>query len=41
MGGGRERTQAEYSVLFEDAGYELTRIIPTVTPLHVIEGTAR
>lgn len=40
MVGGRERTQAEYGSLFEQAGYELKRIIPTATPLHVIEATA-
>jgi hypothetical protein len=31
----------EYSALLEQAGYELTRIIPTATPLHAIEGAAR
>ena len=41
MVGGRERTQAEYGALLEQAGYELKRIIPTATPLHVIEATAR
>jgi hypothetical protein len=41
MVGGRERTQAEYGALFEQAGYELKQIIPTATPLHVIEATAR
>jgi hypothetical protein len=41
MLGGRERTQAEYEALFEQAGYDLTRIIPTAMPLHVIEATAR
>jgi hypothetical protein len=41
MVGGRERTQAEYGALFEQAGYELKRISPTATPLHVIEATAR
>ena len=41
MVGGRERTQAEYCTLFEQAGYELKRIIPTATPLHVIEAAAR
>jgi O-methyltransferase domain len=40
MIGGRERTQAEYEALFEQAGYGLTRIIPTAVPLHVIEATA-
>jgi hypothetical protein len=39
--GGRERTRPEYRALFEQAGYELTRVIPTMAPLHVIEGTAR
>jgi hypothetical protein len=39
--GGRERTQAEYGALFNQADYELTRVIPTMAPLHVIEGTAR
>jgi hypothetical protein len=41
MVGGRERTQPEYRALFEQAGYELTQIIPTAMPLHVIEATAR
>ncbi len=41
MVGGRERTQAEYGALLEQAGYELERISPTATPLHVIEATAR
>jgi hypothetical protein len=41
MVGGRERTQAEYGALLQQASYELKRIIPTATPLHVIEATAR
>jgi hypothetical protein len=41
MVGGRERTQAEYDALFKQADYELTRVIPTMAPLHVIEGIAR
>ena len=41
MVGGRERTQTEYGALFEQAGYELKRIVPPATPLHVIEATAR
>ena len=36
--GGRERTEAEYRSLYAAAGYELTRVIPTAAPLHVIEG---
>ncbi|NEP10381.1 MAG: methyltransferase [Symploca sp. SIO2C1] len=36
--GGRERTQAEYEELFKAAGFKLTRIIPTVSDVSVIEG---
>jgi len=38
MNGGRERTEAQYRDLFEAAGLELTRIIPTGTAMSVIEG---
>ena len=37
MPGGRERTEEEFRVLFERAGYTLTRIVPTQSPLSVIE----
>ena len=36
--GGMERTEAEYRVLFEKAGFRLTRIVPTRTWVSVIEG---
>jgi hypothetical protein len=36
--GGRERTEAEYRRLFEAAGFELSKIIPTGTPWSVVEG---
>jgi ubiquinone/menaquinone biosynthesis C-methylase UbiE len=36
--GGRERTEAEYRDLFAQAGFRLTRVIPTQSPAHVIEG---
>jgi SAM-dependent methyltransferase len=36
--GGRERTLAEYRRLYEQAGFELTRVVPTATPVSVIEG---
>lgn len=36
--GGCERTEAEYQALFETAGFSLTRIVPTASPLSVIEG---
>ena len=35
--GGRERTQQEFRDLFARAGFTLTRIIPTQSPLSVIE----
>ncbi|HEX8131516.1 MAG TPA: methyltransferase [Pyrinomonadaceae bacterium] len=36
--GGLERTEGEYRELFTAAGFELTRIIPTASPMSVIEG---
>jgi hypothetical protein len=36
--GGRERTEREYRRLFEMAGFELTRIVATSSPLSLIEG---
>lgn len=35
--GGLERTEAEYSSLFERAGFKLNRIVPTMSPFSVIE----
>jgi hypothetical protein len=37
MPGGRERTEQEFRELFARAGFELTRITPTKSPLSVIE----
>ncbi|MGE2836717.1 methyltransferase [Mycobacterium sp. SMC-4] len=37
---GRERTEAEYASLLRDTGFRLDRVIPTVTPISVIEATA-
>jgi len=39
--GGRERTAEEFAALFAGAGFELTRIIPTKSPLSVIEAQPR
>ena len=33
---GRERTEAEYKMLFEASGFQMTRVIPTASPLDVI-----
>jgi hypothetical protein len=38
MNGGRERTKGEFQELFEAAGLRMTRVIPTLSPLSVIEG---
>jgi hypothetical protein len=37
MNGGRERTAEEFRKLFDDAGLKMTKIIPTLSPLSVIE----
>ncbi|MEU3098707.1 methyltransferase [Streptomyces sp. NPDC006967] len=38
MLGARERTRAEYAELFAEAGFELTGVVPTSSPISVIEG---
>ena len=40
MPGGRERTAEEFRALLAGAGFELTRVIPTESPLSVIEARA-
>jgi hypothetical protein len=37
MNGGRERTSAEFCSLLDSAGLRLTRIVPTLSPLFVLE----
>jgi ubiquinone/menaquinone biosynthesis C-methylase UbiE len=39
--GGKERTEAEYRTVFERAGFELTRIVPTGTEVSIVEGKKR
>jgi hypothetical protein len=41
MPGGRERTADEFRALFAANGFELTRIVPTKSPLSVVEAVAR
>jgi O-methyltransferase domain/Dimerisation domain len=38
MLGGQERTEWEYYALFQAAGFNLTRVIPTRSPFSLIEG---
>ncbi len=37
MTGGKERTATEYAELFEKTGFRLTRVIPTGSPLQIVE----
>ena len=37
--GGRERTEEEYTALLAKAGLQLTQIIPTQTPVSIVEAT--
>jgi hypothetical protein len=39
--GGRQRSEAEFRSLYEAAGFGLTQILPTTTPVSVIEGTRK
>ncbi|HEX3869385.1 MAG TPA: methyltransferase [Pirellulales bacterium] len=39
--GGKERTADEYRELYTQAGFELTRIVPTSTEVSVVEGRKR
>ena len=35
--GGRERSAREFGALFDRAGFEMSRVIPTESPLSIIE----
>lgn len=37
MTGGKERTAKEYAELFEKTGFKLTRVIPTLSPMQIVE----
>jgi hypothetical protein len=39
--GGRERTEEEFAALFARNGFQLTRVVPTPSPLAVVEATIR
>jgi hypothetical protein len=36
--GGKERTEEEFRTLFAGSGWRLNRIIPTDSPLSIVEG---
>ena len=37
VAGGKERTETEYRALLGAAGFELTQLIPVLTPFYLIE----
>lgn len=39
--GGKERSEQEFRTLFAGAGFELTRVVPTKSPLSVVEAVRR
>ena len=41
MTGGRERTEREFRELLNDAGLAVTKIIPTISPLRIIEAVRK
>lgn len=41
MSGGQERTASEYGTLLEKAGFRMTRVIPTASPVSVVEAVPR
>jgi SAM-dependent methyltransferase len=41
MTGGRERTAKEFEKVLNDAGFEMTRVIPTKSPFSLIEARPR
>jgi hypothetical protein len=36
--GGQERTEEEYRELLEKSGFRLTRLVPTKSPVSIVEG---
>jgi len=38
---GCERTEAEYRILFDKAGFQISKIVPTMSPFSVIEGICK
>jgi hypothetical protein len=35
--GGQERTESEYRALLDKAGFKLTRVVPTESPVSIVE----
>lgn len=41
MTGGKERTAKEYAALFEKTGFRLTNVIPTPSPMQIVEAVRK
>jgi hypothetical protein len=41
MPGGRERSAEEFKALFARSGFEMTKVVPTKSPLSVVEAVRR
>ncbi|MFD6162954.1 hypothetical protein ACFWF7_14405 [Nocardia sp. NPDC060256] len=39
--GGKERTENEYRILLNNNGFDLDRVVPTPSPLVILEATRR
>ena len=39
--GGKERTAEEFRELFDHCGFELTKVVPTKSPLSVVEAVRK
>jgi hypothetical protein len=39
--GGEERTASQYGVLLDEAGFRMTRVVPTASPVSVVEAVLR
>ncbi|MFC7726446.1 methyltransferase [Nocardioides sp. GCM10028917] len=37
LAGGRERTEGEYAALLGRSGFEMTRVVPTISPISLLE----
>jgi hypothetical protein len=39
--GGEERTPSQYRALLDRAGFEMTRVVPTASPVSIVEAVPR
>lgn len=39
--GGEERTPPQYAALLDQAGFRMTRVVPTAAPVSIVEAVPR